>query len=146
MTMHSQVSVKTELKNVIGHWRYLEKSVYIPTSKTGYEKLSHLLDALLDIVGSDEKHELAALVYIIGSIMEDYEKKHFQDIGKKTTPIDILKFLMEQHQLKQSDLPEVGPQSIVSDVLHGKRLLNAKQIVGLCQRFHVSADLFLGID
>jgi HTH-type transcriptional regulator / antitoxin HigA len=34
-------------------------------------------------------------------------------------PVEVLRFLMEQHDLRQSDLPEIGSQGVVSDVKGG---------------------------
>jgi HTH-type transcriptional regulator/antitoxin HigA len=50
---------------------------------------------------------------------------------------------MEEHGLRQSDLPEVGSQRAVSEVLTGKRELTAKQIRALASRLHVSPAVFV---
>jgi len=50
---------------------------------------------------------------------------------------------MEQHRLTQSDLPEVGTQGVVSEILRGKRELNVRQIKALSSRFHVQASVFI---
>ena len=50
---------------------------------------------------------------------------------------------MEEHGLKQADLPEIGSQGIVSEVLSGKRELNVRQIRALAKRFHVSPAVFI---
>jgi HTH-type transcriptional regulator/antitoxin HigA len=50
---------------------------------------------------------------------------------------------MQEHGLRQGDLPEVGSQGGVSEVLPGERQLNARQISGLARGFSVSADVFL---
>ena len=51
---------------------------------------------------------------------------------------DALRFLLEEHDLTQSDLPEVGSQGVVSEILGGKRTLNVRQIRALSERFGVS--------
>lgn len=51
---------------------------------------------------------------------------------------------MEQHGLRQSDLPELGPQSVVSAVLSGKRALNLRQVKALAARFHVPMEALTG--
>ena len=48
---------------------------------------------------------------------------------------------MEEHGLRQSDLPEVGAQSVVSAVLAGKRQLNLRQVKALANRFSVPLDV-----
>jgi hypothetical protein len=45
--------------------------------------------------------------------------------------------------LQQADLPEVGSQSVVSEILNGKRDLNVRQIRALVKRFHVSPAVFI---
>ena len=50
---------------------------------------------------------------------------------------------MEEHDLRQSDLPEVGSQGIVSEILSGKRELNTRQIRALAERFGVSPAVFV---
>jgi HTH-type transcriptional regulator / antitoxin HigA len=51
---------------------------------------------------------------------------------------------MESHGLKQSDLPEIGSQGVVSEVMRGRRELNVRQIRALAQRFGVLTSLFVG--
>jgi HTH-type transcriptional regulator/antitoxin HigA len=50
---------------------------------------------------------------------------------------------MKQNSLRQSDLAEIGPQSIVSDVLRGKRRLNVRQVAKLSKRFKLPAEVFM---
>ncbi len=49
---------------------------------------------------------------------------------------------MQEHGLSQGDLPEVGTQSVISEVLAGKRQLNVRHIRALSDRFGVPADVF----
>ncbi len=51
----------------------------------------------------------------------------------------VLKFFMNEHGLRQTDLPEIASQGVVSEVLVGKRELNKRRITGLAKRFGVSA-------
>jgi HTH-type transcriptional regulator/antitoxin HigA len=53
---------------------------------------------------------------------------------------------MEEHSLSQSDLPEIGSQGVVSEILNGKRKLNIRQIQALAKRFRVSPATFLTED
>jgi HTH-type transcriptional regulator/antitoxin HigA len=50
---------------------------------------------------------------------------------------------MEEHGLTQADLPEVGSQGVVSEILNGKRELNVRQIRYLAGKFKVSSAVFL---
>jgi len=82
--------------------------------------------------------ELAELLTLL---IEDFEEKRYR--LPRAKPLQVLRFLMEQHGLLQKDLADVfGTPSIVSEVLNGKRELNKEQIARLSARFHVSPELF----
>jgi HTH-type transcriptional regulator/antitoxin HigA len=82
--------------------------------------------------------ELAELLTLL---IEDFEEKHYQ--LPRTKPLDVLRFLMDEHGLLQRDLVEVfGTPSIVSEVLNSKRDLSKEHIRRLSARFHVSPELF----
>lgn len=55
----------------------------------------------------------------------------------------MLRFFMEEHDLTQGDLPEIGSLGVVSEILSGKRELNVHQIRALARRFHVSPAVFI---
>jgi len=48
---------------------------------------------------------------------------------------------MEEHGLNQSELTEVGAQSVVSAVLAGKRAQNLRQEKALARRFSVPLEV-----
>ncbi len=101
-----------------------------------------LVDQLIDEIGSDENHALSGLLSVLGSLIEQYEEHnvHIED----SPPADVLRLLMAEHGLKQADLAlEVGSQGIVSELLNGKRKLNARQAKALGVRFGVSPAVFL---
>lgn len=50
---------------------------------------------------------------------------------------------MDEHGLNQSDLPEVGSQGVVSEILRGRRQLNVRQVRALSERFGVSPAVFI---
>ena len=57
--------------------------------------------------------------------------------------MQALQFLIEQHGLSQSQLPAIGSQGVVSEVLAGKRALNLRQVKALAARFAVSPATFI---
>lgn len=52
------------------------------------------------------RHATKGVVDIVGDLIEDYEAKHHP--LPEVTGVQVLKFLMEQHGLKQSDLSAIG--------------------------------------
>lgn len=99
------------------------------------------LTELLDDVGSNEKHPLYSLLDTLATLIHAYEEEHYPI--PESTGADILRFLMQEHGLTQSDLPEVGSQGVVSEILNGKRELNVRQIRALAERFGVSTAVFI---
>ncbi len=74
-------------------------------------------------------------------LIEKYENQHYPE--PVLNPTDYLKYLMEEHNLKQSDLTEIGSQGVVSEILNGKRELNIRQIKSLSKRFGVFSSVFI---
>jgi HTH-type transcriptional regulator/antitoxin HigA len=62
----------------------------------------------------------------------------------KAIPADIamLVTLMDQNDLSDSDLPEIGNRSMVSQVLKGEKPLSRSAIDGLALRFGISGGRF----
>ena len=110
-------------------------------SKAEYDRAIAALDAIIDEIGEDEAHPLADLAEALGVFIEAYDKAHYQTPAP--SPREMLRFLMEKNGLNQSDLPEIGSQGVVSEILSGKRSLNVGQISRLAKRFHVSPGVFL---
>ena len=50
---------------------------------------------------------------------------------------------MEEHNLKQRDLKELGSQGVVSEILSGKRKLTLRQVKALSKRFNISPAVFI---
>ena len=129
------------LKEAAKAWPKVSKSLTIPHNDKEYNQAVRLLDELIDIVGEDEKHPLASLLEILAIIIEDYENQHYAE--PEGSPDESLKHLMDEHDIKQSDLKEIGSQGVVSEILSGKRKLNMRQIKLLAKRFSVSPAVFI---
>lgn len=131
------------MKEVAQEYRRLRAVVPLGTLRTkkDYTQATDILDAILDEIGEDEKHPLAELADALSIFVEKYEAEHVRIPHAK--PAAVLKFLMKQHELRQSDLPEIGSQGVVSEVLAGRRELNARQMKLLAKRFAVSVAVFV---
>jgi len=129
------------LESAIEHWQYIAPLVARPENEAEFERLVSHLDALLDRVGDDENHPLMRLVDIVSDAVSAYEAEHVAEpMGKG---IDALRYLMEAHGLCQIDLPEIGSQGVVSEIVNGQRELNLRQIKALAARFKVSPETFI---
>lgn len=98
------------------------------------------LNELLDIVGDNESHPLYDLLDTLSILVHNYEEAHYPI--SPVTGIDVLKFLMEENQLTPSNLPEIGDENTVSELLTGKRELSVENIRALSKRFGLSPATF----
>lgn len=133
--------MKPTIRTAIEHWPQVAPLLTTPRTKVEFERLVEALDEVLDAGGADERSPLASLADHLGSLIADYEAAR-----RPMREMPVTKFLrelMKQHGLKQSDLPEIGPQSVVSEVLSGKRKLNLRQVAALAKRFRFPADVFI---
>ena len=111
-------------------------------NKAQYNRMVQLMNSLADEVGGNEKHPLADLLEIVGDLITVYEDHHYPITDAE--PREVLRLLMEQNNLQQKDLAaELGSQSVVSEILSGKREINARQAKVLAARFAVSPGAFL---
>ena len=111
------------------------------TSDLEYERAVERLNALLDEVGTNEEHPLYSLLDTLGILIEAYEQEHYEI--PDCSGVEMLLYFMKEHSLTQSDLPEIGSQGVVSEIINGKRELNVRQIKALGDRFKVSSSVFL---
>lgn len=120
-------------------WSVVSAGLSIKTEQD-YKRAIALLDRLLDEVGENERHPLFGFLEVLGTLIESYESDHVEMKG--ATGTDVLRALMQEHELTQSDLPELGSQGVISEILHGRRELNTRQIKALSKRFGVSPAAF----
>ena len=132
----------TEIKELTAHFGAITAKVPLhPIANVAqYDEAVQAMDALLDAGAADERHPLAQLVSALGDFIREYDERHFK--LKEASPAEVLRSIMDQHNVKQSELPEIGSQGVVSEILSGKRELNARQIRDIAKRFHVSPAVF----
>jgi HTH-type transcriptional regulator/antitoxin HigA len=106
------------------------------------EQLEAYTEALFRL--TSEPHPTAAQVEaieLLTLLIERYEEERYA--LPTASPADVLRFLLSQHGLKQRDIAaNLGGESVVSEVLSGKRKLNAAHIEQLSKRFNVSPAVF----
>jgi HTH-type transcriptional regulator/antitoxin HigA len=127
-------------------WRELESQTHVKLraieSERHYRAMISFMNDLLDMVGDRETHPLMGLLDVVTAFVHDYEERNVEI--PDATPAVVLGFFMEQNNLRQSDLAEdFGSQSNVSEVLSGKREINARQARALAKRFGVSPAVFI---
>lgn len=106
-----------------------------------YDLAVDRISGLIDEVGTNERHPLYSLLDTLGTVVHAWEEQHHPMDAAPGR--DILRYLLDEHELTQSELSEVGSQGVVSEVLNGRRELNVRQIRALSERFGVSPAVFI---
>ncbi len=132
--------MKTMTKEIENHWTAISPLLSIRNEQE-YDLAVERLNSLLDEIGTNEQHPLYEFLDTLGTIIHAYEERHHP--MPECSGAEMLRFFMEEHGLAQSDLPEIGSQGVVSEILNGKRELNVRQIRALAKRFQVSPAVFM---
>jgi HTH-type transcriptional regulator / antitoxin HigA len=117
----------------------IEASKVITSDAQNERYISVLLELEKKNRLSAKEREFAELLTVL---IEAYEDGHYP--VRAARPMEVLVELMHANNLKQKDLaPLFGSESVVSEVLRGKRELNKHHIERLSKRFGVSPAGFL---
>jgi HTH-type transcriptional regulator/antitoxin HigA len=133
--------LSSSLEKTIQVWPEISEVLFVPHTEAEYEQAVSLLDELIDKVGEDEEHPLASLMETLGTLIETYEDSHLPE--PTGDPISSLQEFMADHELSPKDLPELGDEVIVIEILQGQRELTLPQIRSLARRFGVTPAVFV---
>lgn len=132
------------IQKIARHYQALTAAIPLHPirSKSEYARAVRAMDNLLDAGAADESHSLADLAATLGELIGDYDDNHLPTPAD-LAGIDMVRLLMQQQNLHQTDLKELGSQGVVSELLSGKRELNVRQIKLLSRRFNLPAAVFI---
>ena len=119
--------------NKMRTWRVLKTE---DEYKAALKRLDEILDAEAGTLESDEADLLVLLV-------EKYENEHYPI--DDPDPIEYIKFLMENKNLKQKDLAEILEENKgnISKILGKKRKLSIEMIRNLHDKLNISYDILM---
>ena len=115
-----------------------------PNNKHQLEWLEEKMLEIVDIVDDDINHPLSTILEIMGDHISEYESKNLPEVKSFTKPNELVKYMMQQNNLVQTDLAQImGSQGNVSKFLTGKRKLTIMQVKALSKLFGISADALI---
>jgi HTH-type transcriptional regulator / antitoxin HigA len=110
------------------------------TNNQQLEATQEVIDSLLD--RAELTPDELDYLNVLGTLVFDYEQKN--EIIADIYGVELLKVLIAERNLRQKDLiPIFKTESIVSDILNGKRQLTIRHIQELAQFFNLSPAVFL---
>ena len=118
------------------------KTFTIIRSKKQYNNYCNDLEKLTLKYDSKPSDDLLDLIETITLLIEEYDKEHTQLEG--ADPIQLLKSLMRENNLKQKDLADLlhVSKGHLSDILNYKKGLSKNVIRILSERFKVRQSAF----
>lgn len=122
------------------HWQAISPLLTIRNDEE-YEQAIKRLNNLIDQIGTNEQHPLYNLLDTLGKLIEVYEEENYPI--PNCSGSDALAYLMEEHELSLSDLPEIGTPEIIESILNKDQALTLTQIQQLSKRFNLPAQVFL---
>lgn len=129
----------TPIADAWDHFRATSRIGHIVNDQD-YKSATKLADELLDDGAMGEDHPQNSLFMLISDLIYAYDQRHYP--MPKVQGVQVLRFLMDQHGLKQTQVTEIGRQSVVSEILAGKRTLTVDHIRRLSERFGISPNSF----
>lgn len=123
-------------------WQQIAPLLIPISSEEDCDRREEQLKNLIKLNQKKKDPQITHLIRSIAVTIEEYEKKEFP--LEKASGIEILQYLMREHGLTESDLPEIGNQNLVLDLVNGKKELNLKMIKALAKRFNITEQTFLG--
>jgi HTH-type transcriptional regulator/antitoxin HigA len=132
---------KMNVEQICQSWHKIAPLLIPISSEEECDRREEEIRKLIKLNEEKKDAQISYLIQCMALTIENYEKQAFP--LEKPTAIEVLKYLMTEHGLNESDLPEIGDQHLVSDLLTGKQELNLTMIKILAKRFGVSPQTFL---
>lgn len=130
---------------VVAPWLALHKALGVAapiSDEAQYDVCVNFAETLAESLPDDASDPRWALVQLLAQRIRDYEANVHP--WPELAPHELLRELMTEHGLGQKDLPEVGTQSVISELLANRRKLNLRQVKALAKRFHLPMEMFVG--
>jgi HTH-type transcriptional regulator/antitoxin HigA len=106
-----------------------------------YENTVEVIDGL---VGHELSGEQELFLDTLSTLAEVYENEHHAIKTSGVSPLEALKFLMEEHGMIAADLGNLlGERTLGSKILRGQRKIGLKYAKLLAERFAVDVSLFI---
>ena len=97
---------------------------------------------MLTSYATSEKDISAIFAHMVSERVYEYEQTNL--ILPTVTPAEALAFFMAENGVKQRDLHHIATQSIISEILNGKRNMTVAHVKGFSAHFGVPEKTFLG--
>lgn len=116
-----------------------QKLIHPIRSESDYKSALSELQKIFDAKKGTPEYDRAEILEIL---IEDYENKHY--VIENADPIEVIKYMMEENELNQSDLGKIiGDKAKASLILNKKRKLSISMIRKLNNTFKIPLEILI---
>ena len=106
--------------------------------------LANVIEMIDALAGYDLNEDQRDYLDALSTFVETYESENHEIDDSHITPVDALRFLVEEHGMNGSDVGRLlGARTLGPAILRGDRQLSKMHIKKLAEHFKVDASLFL---
>jgi HTH-type transcriptional regulator / antitoxin HigA len=136
-------AIATDRHAIAAAWRALKAAAPVRTIQTeqDLEQVAAFVDSLIDAGATEPEHELHDLLQLLTQHIEAWEDDNIRI--PEAEPRSVLRALMDEHGLRQTDLGEIVSQGVLSEILSGKRAISRRTAKLLAERFGVGVQVFI---
>jgi HTH-type transcriptional regulator/antitoxin HigA len=96
------------------------------------------------MIGHNLNRDQEDYMDLLATLVSEYDDQHDPIHAKKLSPLEALKYVMEESGMNASDLGRLlGNRELGSKILRGERGLSMAHISTLAEHFAVSRELFM---
>lgn len=112
-------------------------------SDAEYDRIEEIFNKLISKGEENLSPEEDRLFGLLANLLEEYESRTLEPLPD-LSPREIVTVLMRENNLKQTDMADIfGTQSVVSEVLMGKREITKQQAKKLAGKFAMKIEAFI---
>lgn len=139
MNIHSHSGGFPEIAKT---WSALQDQVFLKPirNEDDYRKMVALANELADHL-EEEDGPLDDLFDLVTDLIEVWESHHVEVPAAE--PREVLRYLLEAHNLKQKDLADIASPTVISDILAGRRTISKAVAKALSERFGTDISVFI---
>ena len=117
---------------------FMPKAIH---DKVDYENTVEIIDAL---VGHELTDEQELYLDTLSTLVDAYENEHYAIETHGMSPVEALKFLMEEHEMSADDIGRLlGERTLGSKILRQRRKIGLKHAKILAKKFAVDVSVFI---
>jgi HTH-type transcriptional regulator/antitoxin HigA len=118
--------------------------MHVPRPLHDHADLRNATEIIDAMAGHKLNEDQSDYLDLLSTLVADYEDQHERVAQRKLSPLEALRYLLEENGMNASDLGRLlGNRELGSKILRGQRKLSMSHVRKLAARFAVEPGLFI---